>query len=92
MEYFVRTSSRCKFEGEFDEVVDQLWIGQPGSFPQLGIHADGGEAGNGVEFIDKTCEGLFAKLHNPMNNLTAKVRRFLISLVGTPKRAFRSKD
>jgi hypothetical protein len=81
-----------QFEGEFDEAVDQLRIGQPGSLLRLGIHADGGEAGNGVEFIDKTCEGLFAKLHNPMNNLTAKVRRFLISLVGTPKRAFRSKD
>jgi len=61
-----------QFEGEFDEAVDQLWIGQPGSFPQLGIHTDAGESGNGVEFIDKTCEGLFAKLHNPMNNLTAK--------------------
>ena len=81
-----------QFEGEFDEAVDQLWIGQPGSLPEVRAHADWGQAANVVEFIHKNCESLFAKLHDPMNNLTAKVRRVLISLVGTPKRAFRSKD
>src|SRR5260370_41603403 len=41
-----------KFEGEFDEAVDALRVGQTGRFPQLGVHADGSEAGNRVEFVD----------------------------------------
>ncbi len=42
-----------QFEGEFDQAVDKLRVWQAGRLPQLGIHADGSEAGNGVELVDE---------------------------------------
>src|SRR5579862_9756316 len=42
-----------EFEGQLDEAIDELRIGQAGSFPQLGIHADGCETRNRVEFVDE---------------------------------------
>ena len=40
------------FCGERDEAIDELFIGQAGGFPQLRIHADTGEAGHGVDFVE----------------------------------------
>src|SRR5690606_22807729 len=37
------------FYGQPDEPVDEVRVGQAGGFPQLGVHADAGEAGNGVD-------------------------------------------
>src|SRR5215469_3284333 len=47
-----------KFEGELNEFVDQFCVGNAGGFPQLGIHADGGEAGDGVELVEIDLAGL----------------------------------
>src|ERR1700741_234567 len=40
------------FEGERDETVDQFAEGDAAGFPELGIHADGSEAGDGVHFVE----------------------------------------
>ena len=39
------------FDSEAHEVVDQLRVGHPSRLPQLGIHADRGEAWQGVDFV-----------------------------------------
>src|SRR6185312_16955324 len=36
---------------EFNESIDEFWILQSRGCPQLGIHADGGEAGHGIDLI-----------------------------------------
>src|SRR5580704_11664873 len=46
-----------KFEGQLDEAVDQLRVRKPRGFPQLRVHADGGEARNGVELIYENLVG-----------------------------------
>src|SRR5437588_5849687 len=37
---------------QLDEPIQQLCIGQSARFPQLGVHADLGEAWEGVDFVD----------------------------------------
>jgi len=40
------------FEGQLDELVDELGEGDAGGFPEFGVHADGSETGNGVHFVE----------------------------------------
>ncbi len=40
------------FESQLDEFVDQFAEGNAAGFPELGIHADGSEAGDGVYFVE----------------------------------------
>lgn len=40
-------------EGEGDEAVNELWIGDAGGLPELRVHADFGEAGDCIDFIDE---------------------------------------
>src|SRR5688572_21351163 len=39
-------------EGELNELINQPAVGQPGRFPHLRIHADGGEARHGVDLVE----------------------------------------
>ena len=39
-------------DGEGDEAVYQLFVGEAGGLPEFGVHADAGEAGHGVDFIE----------------------------------------
>ena len=41
------------FEGEIDEAVDELFVGEAGGLPQLWVHGDRGEAGHSVDLINK---------------------------------------
>ena len=45
------------FGGEGDEAVDQLFVGDAGGLPELGVHADAGEAGHGVDFVEVDAGG-----------------------------------
>ena len=47
------------FQRQFDQAVYQLGIRQAAGFPQLGIHADLGEAGDGVDFVQVDGVGVF---------------------------------
>jgi len=40
------------FGGQGDEAVDKLLIGQARGLPELGEHADAGEAGHGIDFVE----------------------------------------
>lgn len=40
-------------EGQLDEFRDKLCVWQAAGFPQFGVHADFGEAGDGVDFVDE---------------------------------------
>ena len=40
-------------ESQIDEPIHQLCVGESSGFPQLGIHADAGEARNGVELVEQ---------------------------------------
>ena len=67
MEYFVRAFSLMEFDGEFDQAIDELGVRQSGRLPQLGVHADGSEAGNRVQFVDEN----FASSSAPGRNRNA---------------------
>src|SRR5262249_55611398 len=41
-----------ELEGQLDQTVDELRVRKAGSLPEFGVHADRGETGNGVEFVD----------------------------------------
>ena len=45
------------FGGEGDEAVDELFVGYAGGLPELGVHADAGEAGHGVDFVEVDAGG-----------------------------------
>src|SRR5258708_4148663 len=40
------------FEGQGDELVDEFAEGNAAGFPELRVHADGSEAGDGVHFVE----------------------------------------
>ena len=40
-------------ERELNQAVEQSRVGQAAGLPQLGIHADGGEAGDGIDLVDE---------------------------------------
>jgi hypothetical protein len=40
------------FGGQGDEAIDQLFVGHAGGLPELGVHADAGESGHGVDFVE----------------------------------------
>jgi len=42
---------------ESDESVDELRVGKAGGFPEFGVHADAGEAGHGVDFVEVNAGG-----------------------------------
>src|SRR5271156_4049688 len=46
---------------QLDQPINQLRIRQSGGFPQLRIHADGGEARNGVQFVHVNLAGALLK-------------------------------
>src|SRR5690242_10905448 len=39
------------FESEFDQTINQLVVWDSGMRPHLWVHADGREAGHGVDFV-----------------------------------------
>src|SRR6185312_15729068 len=45
--------------GQFDQPVNELSVGDAGVFPHLRIHADGSEAGDGVDLVDVEFAGRF---------------------------------
>src|SRR5260370_39653503 len=47
------------FESQFDQLVDEFAEGNAAGFPELWIHADGSEAGDGVHFIEIDLATLF---------------------------------
>jgi hypothetical protein len=49
------------FEGQLDEFVDELGEGNAAGFPEFGVHADGGEAGDGVHFVEIDFSAFFSK-------------------------------
>ena len=46
-----------QFERQFNQTIDEPGIGESGGFPELRVHADGRETGNGVEFVDENFSG-----------------------------------
>ena len=46
---FGAVTLRLALHGKLDQSIHQLVVGQTAGIPQLGIHADGGEAGHGVD-------------------------------------------
>jgi len=49
------------FDGQLDQAVQQLRVGQATGFPELGVHADFGEAGHGIDLVDVDFACLFLK-------------------------------
>ena len=45
------------FGGEGDEAVNELFVGDAGGLPELGVHADAGEAGHSVDFVEINAGG-----------------------------------
>src|SRR5882757_6912233 len=45
------------FGGEGNEAVDELFVGDAGGLPELGVHADAGEAGHGIDFVEVDAGG-----------------------------------
>ena len=46
------------FDGQGDEAVDEFFIRDAAGLPELGVHADAGEAGHGIDFIEVDAAGL----------------------------------
>src|SRR5580700_2983039 len=40
-----------------DEFVDELFVGEAGGLPELGVHADAGETGHGIDFVEVDARG-----------------------------------
>src|SRR5207253_10183860 len=49
------------FEGQLNQAVQKLRILQTARFPQLGIHADRGKAGDGIDLVHKEASRLAVK-------------------------------
>ena len=45
------------FSGEGDEAIDELFVGYAGRLPEFGVHANAGEAGHGVDFVEVDAGG-----------------------------------
>jgi hypothetical protein len=45
------------FGGKADESIDQFFVRHAGGFPELGVHADAGEARHGVDFVEVDAGG-----------------------------------
>src|SRR5207249_4448301 len=48
-------------QAKLDQAVEQLRIGDPAGLPQLGIHADLGEAWHGVDLVEVDRAGVFVE-------------------------------
>src|SRR5579875_1633615 len=46
-------------DSQFDQAIQQLCVAQAAGFPELGIHADLGKAGHGVNLVDGCIAPLF---------------------------------
>src|SRR5579875_3559076 len=46
-------------DSQFDQAIQQLCVAQAAGFPELGIHADLGKAGHGVNLVDVDLARLF---------------------------------
>jgi len=46
------------FGGQGNEAIDQLFIGYACCLPELGIHADAGESGHRIDFVEVDTGGL----------------------------------
>ncbi len=40
------------FGGQGDEAVDKLLVRKARGLPELGVHADAGKAGHGIDFVE----------------------------------------
>ena len=47
------------FDGQFDQAIQQLWIGQTTRFPEFGVHTDLGKAGHRIHLVDIDLARLF---------------------------------
>ena len=63
--YFVRCLSRCCASASSIRRSSKCAVRQAGGFPEFRVHADGGEAGDGVDFVQQNAPGavLEEKVH-----------------------------
>src|SRR5581483_11091089 len=78
-------SSRMPFEGEADELVDQLPVRKARCLPQLRVHRDRREPGDRVELVDQeaTASFLVEEVHarhavDPQRAWTSSTRKLAV--------------